>query len=111
MPGTIGHSGGRREGAGRPGIRGRHTDGSGKPPSAVAVKTRDIANKLISDGELTPLEYMLQVLRDVKAPKEDRMWAAEKAAPYIHPRLAAIEHSGPNGGAIQITISQSDAEL
>ena len=27
--------------------------------------------------------------------------AAKAAAPYIHPRLAAVEHKGPKGGPIQ----------
>jgi hypothetical protein len=30
-----------------------------------------------------------------------RFEAAKAAAPYIHPRLAAIEHTGPNGGPIE----------
>ena len=29
-----------------------------------------------------------------------RFEAAKAAAPYIHPRLAAVEHSGPDGGAL-----------
>ena len=29
--------------------------------------------------------------------------AAKDAAPYIHPRLAAIEHTGKDGGPIRIT--------
>lgn len=48
----------------------------------------------IKASGLTPLEYMLTVLRDEQASPGDRQWAAEKAAPYVHPRLAAVEHSG-----------------
>jgi hypothetical protein len=40
---------------------------------------------------LTPLEYMLSVLRDETMDTERRDWAAEKAAPYVHARLASIE--------------------
>lgn len=43
---------------------------------------------------LTPLDYMLQVLRDPEASPAERKWAAEKAAPYLHPRLQTVEHSG-----------------
>jgi len=43
---------------------------------------------------LAPLDYMLQVLRDPEASPAERKWAAEKAAPYIHPRLQTVEHSG-----------------
>jgi hypothetical protein len=40
-----------------------------------------------------PLEYMLQILRDEKAPKMMRYMAAKDAAPYLHPRLAQIDHN------------------
>jgi len=43
---------------------------------------------------LTPLDYMLQVLRDPEASPAERKWAAEKAAPYLHPRLQTVEHGG-----------------
>ena len=33
------------------------------------------------------MDYMLSVLRDDDAPFEERKWAAEKTAPYMHPRL------------------------
>lgn len=38
--------------------------------------------------------------------------AAKAAAPYMHPRLAAIEHSGPNGGPIELSAKeQRDAAV
>jgi hypothetical protein len=40
---------------------------------------------------LTPLEYMLAVLRDENADTERRDEMAKAAAPYIHPRLSSIE--------------------
>jgi hypothetical protein len=36
---------------------------------------------------------MLSILRDEKAPTDLRFEAAKAAAPYVHPRLAAIDHS------------------
>jgi hypothetical protein len=36
---------------------------------------------------------MLSVLRDETAKPEARMWAAEKAAPYVHPKLSSVEMS------------------
>jgi hypothetical protein len=45
-------------------------------------------------GALSPLDYMLQVLRDPEASPAERKWAAEKAAPYLHPRLQTVEHGG-----------------
>lgn len=77
--------------------------GSGRPKGAVTKKTREVAMKAKEKG-LTPLEYMLDVLRDNDADPKDRMWAAEKAAPYVHPRLANVAHTGDDGGPLQVQI-------
>jgi len=72
--------GGPRPGAGRK---------AGTPNKATAERQAEI-----SASGITPLDYMLNILRDETKGSEDRMWAAEKAAPYVHPKLAAIDHSG-----------------
>jgi hypothetical protein len=64
--------------------------GAGRPKGAKSAKTLEIARKAIESG-LTPLEYMMDILRDVNQPTELRFEAAKSAAPYIHPRLAHIE--------------------
>jgi hypothetical protein len=53
-------------------------------------RTHEIADAAVREG-LTPLEYMLAVLRDesVEPDRRDRMAAA--AAPYIHPRLSSTQ--------------------
>jgi hypothetical protein len=83
--------------------RGGKREGAGRKEGSATAKTRDMADKAASEG-LTPLEYMLEVLRDLMADKADRMWAAEKAAPYIHPKLANIEHTGKDGGPMVVEI-------
>lgn len=72
--------GGKRPGAGRP---------KGSPNKATAARQAEIA----ASG-LTPLDYMLGILRDEEADQAQRFEAAKAAAPYVHPRLAAVEHSG-----------------
>jgi hypothetical protein len=52
---------------------------------------------------LSPLDYLLQILRDPEASPGERRWAAEKAAPYLHPRLQSVEHGG------EVKISHEDA--
>lgn len=79
--------------------RGGKRDGAGRPAGAVTTKSREAAEQASSEG-LTPLDYMLRVLRDEDASKDDRMWAAEKAAPYVHAKLASVEVGGKGGGAI-----------
>lgn len=89
--------GGAREGAGRK---------SGTINKVSAAKRAEIA----ATG-LTPLDYMLKVMRDDAAPADRRDDMAKASAPYVHPKLAAVEHTGKDGGAIQVVISQSDADL
>ena len=84
--------------------RGGARAGAGRKPGAITKRTREIADGLATDG-LTPLEYMLSVLRDPTQTQAVRMDAAKAASPYIHPRLANIEQqtklSGADGGAVQ----------
>lgn len=79
--------------------RGGKREGAGRPSGAVTKRTREAAEKAAEEG-LTPLDYMLTILRDETADDKDRMWAAEKAAPYIHAKLASVEHKGEDGGPI-----------
>lgn len=58
----------------------------GRPNKAAAARAAEAAK-----SGLTPLDYMLRILRDSKADVSRRDWAAEKAAPYVHPRLASLE--------------------
>lgn len=88
---------------GLPKTGGRKKGTPNKANTAQAAR----AVALAASG-LTPLEYMLHILRNESADKVDRFEAAKAAAPYIHPRLAAIEHSG----TIKTSINEiSDDEL
>lgn len=40
---------------------------------------------------LMPIDFMLGVLRDGNMTFKDRMWAAQTAAPYVHPKLAQVD--------------------
>lgn len=62
----------------------------GRKRGVTNKRTQATAKKAAAKG-LSPVEYMLDILRDEGATAEDRKWAAEKAAPYVHPRLAAVE--------------------
>ncbi|OJU12271.1 MAG: hypothetical protein BGN85_09460 [Alphaproteobacteria bacterium 64-11] len=42
---------------------------------------------------MTPLEFMLKLMRDEKEDPKLRAWAAEKAAPFIHPRPAPMSRT------------------
>lgn len=88
--------------------RGGKRPGAGRKKGSLTQKTREIAEQA-ADAGITPLEYMLQIMRapsDHEDPKVQgareamRFEAAKAAAPYIHPRLAAVEHTGGDGGPI-----------
>lgn len=75
--------------------------GAGRKPGSLTTRTRAIAEQAIAEG-ITPLEVMLGAMR-ARYEAGDLLAAAslaKDAAPYVHPRLAAIEQSGPDGGAI-----------
>lgn len=77
---------------------GRKTGGrtKGTPNRATAKREREIAK-----SGLTPLEYMLKVMRNERADASRRDDMAKAAAPYVHPKLAAVQHTGAGGGPIQ----------
>ena len=78
--------------------RGYKTGGRQKgTPNKV---TREVRERMM-EGE-TPLDYMIRVMRDGTADVARRDWAAQAAAPYLHPRLASMEHNST------VTVSHED---
>lgn len=80
--------GGKRPGAGR-------KKGGGSKKTAAR---RAIIEQAVDEG-ITPLEVLLALMRHHYAQKEYREAAAiaRDAAPYVHSRKAAVEHSGSIG--------------
>jgi hypothetical protein len=81
---------------------GRKTGGraKGTPNKATAARAAEIA----ASGE-TPLDYMLKVMRDPTIEYGRRDDMAKAAAPYVHPKLAAVEHSGDPDKPVAVTFS------
>ena len=92
--------GGKRPGAGRK---------QGAPNKATAKR-----QKAVAASGLTPLDYMLSIMRDEKMPAADRFEAAKAAAPYVHPKLANVDHKSSDGSmtpqpsTIQIVAADDD---
>jgi hypothetical protein len=63
--------------------------GAGRPKGSLSRRHVEVRAGAASEG-LTPVEYMLFLLRDEDAGHEQRAWAAEKAAPFLHPRPAPV---------------------
>lgn len=73
--------------------RGGKREGAGRKSGVPNTKTRELQEKVAASG-LTPLDYMLDVMRNTELDRATRLDAAKSAAPYVHARLAAVEHSG-----------------
>jgi hypothetical protein len=76
---------------------GRKTGGrtKGTPNKATAARQEEIAQ-----SGVTPLEYMLSVMRDEQAPADRRDDMAKAAAPYVHPKLAAMDVNAKLSGSL-----------
>lgn len=90
--------------------RGGARDGAGRKPGAQNRINAEVKAKALAGG-ITPLEYMLSVMRDDKAETSRRDEMAKAAAPYCHPRLAATELTGPDGGPIDVRLRSARDEL
>lgn len=71
---------------------GRQKTG-GRQKGVANKKTQELVNAVIETG-ITPLDYLLKVMRDAKADLLVRLDAAKAAAPYVHPKLSSIEIAG-----------------
>lgn len=70
--------------------------GAGRPKGSRNTKTKKQIEAVVKGG-ITPLDYMLKTLRDETRSHEERIDAANKAAPYVHPKLASIDHQSSDG--------------
>ena len=88
--------------------RGGSRKGAGRK-KGQATKINEAAREQALSSGISPLDFMLSLLRDTQLPRADRFEAAKAAAPYVHARLAAVEHSGSVG--IKRATEVSDDEL
>lgn len=79
--------------------RGGPRPNSGRKRGSLSKKTTEIAVRAMEQG-ISPLEFMLNVLRDKSQPFDARYAAAKDSAPYVHAKLAAVEHSGDKDNPI-----------
>ena len=103
---SMAGNGGKRSGAGRkPGMPNKPSaareaklaDG-GKPPNKVSAARA--AN--LTDGGKLPLEFMLEQMRDANNDLAVRLGLAKAAAPYLHPKAAAVKPAGIIDSTVEI---------
>lgn len=66
--------------------------GAGRPKGGTNKITAEAIARAEEGGEL-PLDFLLRIMRDAEADEAKRIDCAKAAAPYIHAKLASIEHS------------------
>lgn len=64
--------------------------GAGRKKGSLTRRTQEIVAAAVNEG-LTPLEHMLNVLRDPSADEKRRDAMAIAAAQFMHPKLSAVE--------------------
>lgn len=73
--------------------RGGVRPGSGRPKGS-ATKMNEEARKAALSSGISPLDFLLAAMRDDRQEFDTRIDAAKAAAPYVHARLAQIQHQG-----------------
>ena len=74
----------------------------GRKVGSVNKKTADI-QRAVEESGVTPLEFMLAMMRDEANEPRDRLSAAVAAAPYVHAKLANITLSGDADNPVAVT--------
>ena len=64
--------------------------GSGRKKGSPNKKTAELQAYVAATGQ-TPLEYMLERMRDEANDPKERLNAAISAAPYVHARLSSVD--------------------
>lgn len=80
-----------QRGAGKSATRKTRTSETGAAKAGSKVRVTNVRK---AAGDLSPVDYMLSILRDEAQSQGDRMDAAKAAAPYLHARLSGVKHSG-----------------
>lgn len=83
-------------------IKGGKRPGAGRKKGVPNKRTAEIQAKVEESG-LTPLDYMLSIMRDAVAEPRERLQAAINAAPYVHAKLSSID--------LKASISTHEASL
>lgn len=83
--------------------------GAGRKRGSRTRRTAEVALQAAENGQ-TPVEYMLEIMRDETNPQSVRLQAAGMVAPYVHPRLAHIQHTKPKIDVIEELYNRVRAE-
>lgn len=89
--------------------QGGKRQGAGRKKGSVG-KLHDAARTQAAAEGITPLAYLLGLLRDDKQPQDIRTDAAKAAAPYLHAKLANVEAKIDHSGEITLRASKEQRD-
>lgn len=72
----------------------------GRAAGVVNRKTAEV-QKMVAETGMTPLEYLLMVMRDVGGEPKERINAAVAAAPYVHAKLSTVDLKAELTGTVK----------
>src|SRR6516165_2948155 len=75
---------------GRPFRPGASGNPKGRPRGSLNKRTQTLLKAAEAGGEM-PLDFLLRLMRDPHSPIARRLEAAKAAAPFLHPKLSAID--------------------
>jgi len=82
----------------------------GRPKGAKNKRTVEL-QQAVSAAGLTPLEYMLNIMRDEDADPKRRDYMAQAASPYVHAKLASVEVGNKAGEVFKVGLLSEDGGL
>src|SRR5262245_14246027 len=87
MLNAVNKSGKQRGRPFRPGASGNPR---ARPRGSLNKRTQTLLEAAEAGGEM-PLDFLLRLMRDPHSPMARRLEAAKAAAPFLHPKLSAID--------------------
>jgi hypothetical protein len=73
-------------------MRGGKRINAGRRVGTQNLVSQNLRERILAEG-ISPLEYMVAVMRDTSQEPAIRMDAAKAVAPFIHPKLQSIEYA------------------
>lgn len=73
--------------------RGGARPGAGRKKGLPNKRTQEAQKQAEASG-ITPLEYLLSIMREPSQEPRERLAAAVAAAPYVHAKLSAVSMTG-----------------
>jgi hypothetical protein len=96
-------------GVGRGGKSGGQNPGAGRPPGAINHQSRAMVAQARRNGDLMPLDLLLQTVRDEELPLKVRLVAAGIAVPFCSARLSLVKIA-PDPEVMDATMLQIQTE-